>query len=114
MSDGKEQFDILADHFDYYNNLTGDIQMDMVKALLENPNIKEDFDNQKMKSEEEMQHRINKAVFAFVGAMPLASINGINLFMEAIALHSNLTGNPLMHKIIKRINEINENKERLN
>jgi wyosine [tRNA(Phe)-imidazoG37] synthetase (radical SAM superfamily) len=107
MDSKKDEFEKLVLMFDKFNHLTSHFQIEMADALLENPPNKKDLEKYAKASEEVMQQRIDKAVYAFVGAMPLASINGINLFMNALALHSNLTGNTTMHDVIEKLNHIN-------
>jgi len=107
MDSKKDEFERLVLMFDKINHLTSHFQLEMSEALLENPANKKDLEKYAKTSEEVMQQRIDRAVYAFVGAMPLACINGINLFMEALALHSNLTGNTTMHDVIDRLNHIN-------
>lgn len=84
--------------------LTSKIQIEISEALLENPANRDDVAKQLQRSENDMQLRVNKAVYAFVGAMPLGSANRQNLFMEALALHANLTGNTLVHDLIHEVN----------
>jgi len=107
MDSKKDEFEKLVLMFDKFNHLTSHFQIEMADALLENAPNKKDLEKYAKASEEVMQQRIDKAVYAFVGAMPLASINGINLFMNALALHSNLTGNTTMHDVIEKLNHIN-------
>jgi hypothetical protein len=107
MDSKKDEFEKLVLMFDKFNHLTSHFQIEMADALLENSPNKKDFEKYANASEEVMQQRIDRAVYAFVGVMPLASINGINLFMNALALHSNLTGNTVMHDVIEELNNIN-------
>lgn len=78
----------------------------MSAVLLRNPRIKKRFDHDSKQSEEVMQKIIDKAVFAFVGAMPLATINSSNIFLQVMGIHSNLTKDPMMHRILERVNEL--------
>ncbi len=102
----EEDIDLYAPAFDLANKFTGLIQIKMSKEILTNEASKRDLDEQLSKSENEMQHRINKAVYAFVGAMPLATENNINLFFEVLSLYSNITGDSTMHEMIQKLNNL--------
>jgi hypothetical protein len=56
-------------------------------------------------SEEEMMKVLVNAREVFLDAVMLASMNRVNLFTFMMATHSNLTGDPLVHKIFEKLND---------
>jgi hypothetical protein len=98
----------LVSLFQQFNDVTGKLQVEMSAALVANEANRIDLCQWLKKPEEAMQHQLNKAVFAFVGAMPLASMNGVNLFMEAMLLHVQLTGDPMIEQVVTKINELEQ------
>lgn len=105
MSDIKKHIEELTELFVEFNRVTSVIQLQISAELLKHEISRKEFDEISKKSEEVMQEKMNKAVFAFIAAMPLATHNGINLVMEALSLHANITKNPMMHQIIEKLNQ---------
>jgi hypothetical protein len=99
-----ESFEKLTGLFKQLAEITSELQLEISRALVENPVHKADLLKQMKTSENDMQLRVDRAVHGFVRTMPLASMNRQNLFMEALALHSNLTGNPLVHELLEEVN----------
>jgi len=86
-------------------NLLGSLQMEMSLAIIQDPRSKELNQKWQKASEQKMMDLMDNAVKHFVGALPVATANGVNLFASVISCHSSLTGDPLVRKIIEKINE---------
>ena len=79
--------------------------MEMSLAIIQDPRSKELNQKWQKASEQKMMDLMDNAVKHFVGALPVATANGVNLFASVISCHSSLTGDPLVRKIIEKINE---------
>jgi len=90
--------------FKEFNAVSSSIQYDMARVLLTDENNRNELSKQLKENENQMEIRMNKAVHAFIGVMPLATMNHCNLFGKVLALHSNLTGDPLMHDTYDEVN----------
>ena len=101
----KEEFDSLVDKFFEISLITDDIQKDISSAIILNKKAGEKLVQQLKMSEEDMMRIMDGAVLSFLAGMPLATMNRCNLFMQAIAMHANITNNLLMHRIIDEINK---------
>ena len=95
----------LVDTYEEVNQLTSLIQDDIARVLLHDPERREKLSKSLSLSEEQMQHEMNRAVYAFIGAMPLATANHSNLFMHALALHAPITGDPTLTTVMEQVNE---------
>lgn len=105
------RFHHLVRLFTEFSEVSGQLQLDMSTALMSSEANKNTLRKQLKGSEESMQRILDKSVRGFVGAMPLASMNQVNLFIMALGLHTNLTGNSLIHDIIDHINQIAQAQE---
>lgn len=86
-------------------NLLGALQSEMSLAITQDPRSKELNQKWQQASEQKMMDLLDSSVKHFVGALPIATANGVNLFASVISCHSALTGDPLVRKIIEKINE---------
>lgn len=101
---GDERIHRLVSMLKEMAEITGSLQHEISDALLQCPLVSADLQKQLKTSESAVQVRLDSAVWAFVGAMPLACANRQNLFMEAIAHLGNHTGDSLIHEIIGELN----------
>lgn len=97
---------LLVKLFYDFNKVRGNIQHDISRVLLTDKSNQAELSKQLNGSENDMEVRMNKAVHAFLGAMPLAQMNRVNLFGKALALHSNLTGDSTMHDVFDEVNRM--------
>ena len=86
-------------------NLLASMQTEMAMAITQDPRSKETNLKWENASEQRMMDFLDSAVKNFVGALPIATANGVNLFASVIGCHSPLTGDPLVHRIIEKLNE---------
>ena len=86
-------------------SLLGAMQNEMALAITQDPRSKELNQKWQNASEQRMMDFLDAAVKNFVGALPVATANGVNLFASVMSCHSALTGDPLVRKLIERLNE---------
>ena len=91
--------------FTEFNKITGKIQQEISRVLVEDEKVKADLKKQLKGSENDMEIVMNNAAYFFIKVMPLASMNGCNMFGKVLALHSNLTGDPTMHEVFDAVNQ---------
>lgn len=85
--------------------VTSQLQAEISVSLLAHKGTRDCFNRNSVKPGNQVLEIINKAVHAFVGVMPLASANNINIFVQAMRFHSILTGDPTIIEIVKKISE---------
>lgn len=103
--DDPEEFDRLLRIFRLIAETTEGLQAEIACKLLEKPRFKAHFEKEAKGSESAQMDKINHAIKAFVGVMPLALSNGVNPILSALSAHSALIGDPLVSKLIARLNE---------
>lgn len=86
-------------------SLLGAMQNEMALAITQDPRSKDLNERWKNASEQRMMDFLDTAVKNFVGALPVATANGVNLFASVMSCHTPLTGDPLVRKLIERLNE---------
>lgn len=91
-----------------FEAFTGIIQDEINSSLLERPGVKEDLKIQACKPGAQVMERLNTAILGFIGAMPLAHVNDINLVMNMLKMHGNLTGDPIIEQLLIRLKEERE------
>jgi hypothetical protein len=99
----KEEFGSLVKVFMLISNFTAKVQRDISIGLVQDKTTRKRLLDDLKMSEEEMQKIMDHAVLTFVSAMPLATMNHSNLFTQAIALHSNITDNAIMHQVVEEV-----------
>jgi hypothetical protein len=104
----KERFEDLVQTWKIVSEFTSKVQRDISIAIVSDENNKEKLKQQLKLSEEKMQEIMDNAVLTFLSAMPLATMNHSNLFNQALALHSNLTKNPVMHMVVDELRKREE------
>lgn len=86
-------------------DLLSSMQTEMALAITQHPGSREHNLKWQKASEQRMMDFLDGAVKNFVGALPVATANGVNLFASVMSCHSALTGDPLVRKLIERLNE---------
>jgi len=97
--------DEIVESFWQISQITEDIQRDISIALTTHKDCCKKLSQRLRLSEEEMQKLMDKAAHAVIDVMPLATMNRCNMFTMIMAMHSNLTGDSIMHEVFRRINE---------
>tara|TARA_R110002074_G_scaffold24141_3_gene72206 strand:+ start:599 stop:937 length:339 start_codon:yes stop_codon:yes gene_type:complete len=92
-------------------DLTIQIQSEINIHLLKDDKMKAKIDERSKEDENKIMKRMNSAIYGFIAAMPLASANYTNLFMQVIAHHSKITGDPTLKNALIRISEKRQNEE---
>ena len=87
------------------SELTSDIQGDKHKQVFDQ--VEKDNDG----PENIMMDKMNRATLGFISQMPLATLNSVNLFMNLIAHHSEITGDKTLVNILRKIQLNNSNEE---
>jgi len=95
----------LVEIFWQISRVTDDVQRDISIALTTHDACCKKLSQRLKLSEEEMQKLMDKAAHAVLDVMPLATMNRCNMFTMIMAMHSNVTGDGLMHEVFRRINE---------
>ena len=95
----------LIEHFTQHNAITGKLQHEMSKVILEKPEYAEQFKKQSKMSEEQAFQVLLNAMRQVLKVLPLAQANRVNLFCWLAKMHSDLTGNPLMQEVIIEVNK---------
>ena len=101
----QEEYEKLREMVWFVSMFTDDIQRDISIALALDPKHREKLAKRLKLTEEEMQKIIDNAVYVFLDAMMLATMNRCNMFTMAMAKHSNVTGDPVLHEIFGELNE---------
>jgi hypothetical protein len=104
----EEKVEELVPLFDQFNKITSQIQAEIAIALIQNEDIREDLSKKSCLSEEAMMKILNRAIYTFIGSLPLAQINQSNMFLTALGQHSEITGDPLFSDVINKLQELNE------
>jgi len=105
MLDKEEKKQVLRELLENMTILTGEIQAQMSCVLLENESIRKKVEALSNQSENDSIEIINNAMYGFISAMPIASLNLTNIFMNVIAHHSKMTGDPTMIGMLKEIGD---------
>lgn len=99
----EERIAQLLPFFRELSTFHGIIQSELVEELLNRSGVKEDLAIQSRKPGAQTMESLNTAILGFIGAMPLAQINGINLPMNMLKMHSSLTDDPIIEEIMRRL-----------
>lgn len=86
-----------------FNEVTSILQKDMSRSLLSDPRHRANLTKQLKLSENDVELLLDKAAYFLLSVMPLASMNRTNIIGRVIALHSNLTGDPMIHDLFEEI-----------
>ena len=86
-------------------SLLGAMQNEMALAITQDPRSKDLNEKWRNASEQRMMDFLDTTVKNFVGALPVATVNRVNLFASVMSCHTSLTGDPLVRKLIERLNE---------
>ena len=98
------EFNRLVRLFKTINEVSGVIQKDISLALLRDPAMQKKLSEQMKMSESDIETQVDKTVTDFIKQMLIATMNGYNLFGRVFAMHSNITGDPLMHDVFDEVN----------
>jgi len=101
----ENELENIVETFWHISQITDDLQRDMSIALATDDGHRKKLSRQLKLSEEEMQKILDRAKLAVIDAMPLATMNRCNMLTMIMAMHTNLTGDSLMHEVFRRINE---------
>ena len=99
------ELETIVENFWNISRITEDLQRDISVALTMDPEHRKKLSKRLKLSEEEMQKIFDRAVHTMVDAMPLATMNRCNLFTMLMAMHSNVTGDRLLHEVFRRLNQ---------
>lgn len=91
--------------FREFNAVSSNLQIEMSKALITNPEAHAHLRRQLAGTENQMEEVMDNATKHFVSAMPLATMNRCNMFARVLGMHSDLTGDGTMHEVLDAINE---------
>jgi hypothetical protein len=86
-----------------FNEVTSILQKDISRSLLFDPNHKANLTKQLKMSENDVELLLDKVAHTVLAVMPLASMNRTNMLGRILALHSNLTGDPMIHDMFDEI-----------
>lgn len=81
------------------------IQLEMSRVLTSKPEIAEQLKKQLSGSEQDQTWAMDAAAYQFIKILPLAQMNRTNMFFRLFALHSGLTGDPLMREVFEEVNQ---------
>ena len=95
------------------SELTSDIQGDISYHLIKHKQVFDQVDKDNNGPENIMMEKMNRATLGFVSQMPLATLNSVNLFMNLLAYHSEITGDQTLVNILRKI-RLNNSKEETN
>jgi hypothetical protein len=101
----ESDLDEIVESFWQISQITEDIQRDISIALTTHKDCCKKLSLRLKLSEEEMQKLMDKAAHAVLDVMPLATMNRCNMFTMIMAMHSNITGDPMLHEVFRRINQ---------
>lgn len=101
----EQELENIVETFWQISQITDDLQRDISIALTTDDNHRKKLSQRLKLSEEEMQKIFDRAVHGVVDAMPLATMNRCNMLTMIMAMHSNVTGNPLLHEVFRRVNK---------
>ena len=101
----EDEVERIVETFWHISQITDDIQRDISIALTTNQGVCKKLSQRLKLSEEEMQKLMDKAAHVVLDVMPLATMNRCNMFTMIMAMHTNITADPLMHEVFRRINE---------
>lgn len=105
MLDKEQKKQVLRELLQNMTILTGEIQAQMSCVLLENKSVRKKVEKLSNQSENDAIEMINNAMYGFISAMPIASLNFTNIFMNTIAHHSKMTGDPTMMDMLQEIGD---------
>ena len=83
----------------------GLVQKEISCALVLDSASSEKLKAQLRMSEEQIEHKLNAVALECIKMFPLETMNGSSMFGRIISLHSNITGNSEMHRIMEKVNE---------
>ena len=95
------------------SELTSDIKGDISYHLIKHKQVFDQLEKDNNGTENIMMEKMNKATLGFVSQMPLATLNSVNLFMNLLAYHSEITGDQTLVNILRKI-QLNNSKEETN
>ena len=101
----EQELEEIVNTFWHISQITDDVQRDISIAMTTHEGCCKKLSQRLKLSEEEMQKLMDKAAHAVLDVMPLATMNRCNMFTMIMAMHSNVTGDGLMHEVFRRINE---------
>ena len=101
-----QQFENVLLLFREFTDLTSTLQGEMAHALMAKQEFRDFFNKKQLNLPEEVvMNRIEAMAKSFVSMMPMAEAHGINLMASVFGMHPSITGDPLIAKLIERIQE---------
>jgi hypothetical protein len=96
----------LVRFYKQFNAYSSDIQNDIARALLVSPTNRLKLTRQLQLPDHKQAELLESYAMNALEGMMLSTMNHSNMFGKLLALHSNLTGDPLMHDIFDEVNRL--------
>ena len=104
MTPHKENKLKLVRLFTKFNRVSSWIQNDIAKALLTDPKNRDHLAKQMKMSDHDQAVLLDQYTYNALEGMMLGTMNHCNMFGKTMAMHANLTGDPLMHDVFDEVN----------
>jgi hypothetical protein len=96
--------DQLIELFSVFNTVSGALQLDISRVMATKPDVAAQLKKQFESNEQDQTWAMDQAAYQYLKIFPLAQMNRTNMFCRLAALHSGLTGDPLMREVFEEVN----------